>query len=213
MTPTPSSGYVSVIGTNYLHPISSLLESLELLDPKGPNEVQASPLENGYSVAITVLTVLLLESAINRTQYIRGEKPPKKPVNFVRATYPVSTFGDILEELFVVRDVIVHSHLWEAEITWDEQMRMRLISAEREEGYGDKKFDKVINPAERKTRQLGINLFPTRICRTDAVVVLKNAVEFLLFLENEDRRYIYISPQPVKFKRNMVNFVDLIASL
>jgi hypothetical protein len=212
MTPT-SSGYVSVIGINYLHPLSSLLESLESLNPKGPNEVQASPLENGYSVAIIVLAVLLLESAINRTQYVRGEKPPKKPVNFVRATYPTSAFGDKLEELFVVRDVIVHNHLWEAQITWDEQMTMGLVSANREEGYGDKKFDKVLNPAERKTRQLGLNLFPTRICRTDAVLVLKNVVEFLLFLENGDRRYIYISPQPVKFKGNMVNFTDLVASL
>ncbi len=144
---------------------------------------------------------------------MRGEKPPKKPIIFVQATYPFSEFGDKIEELFVVRDVIAHNHLWEAEIFWDEQLNMKLVSAEREEGYGDRKLDKVLDPVERKTRKLGINLFPTRICRADAVLVLKSVVEFLLFLENEDRRFIYISPEPVKFKGRMAMFVDLVANL
>ncbi len=213
MTHTYSSDYVSVIGINYLYPIASLLATMDSLDPTGPNEVQASPYENGYSVAIIVLAVLLLESAINRTQYVRGEKPPKKPVNFVHSTYPSSAFGDILEELFVVRDVIAHNHLWEAQVTWNEQMGMQLASTARQEGYGDKKFDKVLDSKERKTRLLGVNLFPTRICRADAVLVLRNVVEFLLFLEREDRRYFYISPQIVKFKGDVRLFVELVTSL
>ena len=88
--------YVSIIGLSYLRPITKLLEELESFGPKGPNEVQASPTENGYSASVIILTVLLVESAIARTQYIRGDKPAKKPLDFVRAAYPNSGFVDLL---------------------------------------------------------------------------------------------------------------------
>jgi hypothetical protein len=206
--------YVSIIGMSYLHPISALLEVLQSSNLRGPNELQASAPENGYSAATIILTVLLVESAIRRTQYIRNEQLPKQSmIDFVRTTYSTSGFVDKIEELFVVRDVIAHNHVWEAQYTWDEQVGMRLIAAQLRDGYGDAKFRRVLDTNSRKTRQLGINLFPTRICRNDAVVVLKVAVDFLLFLENEDRRYLYISQQSVKFDGNYVLFVNLVSSL
>jgi hypothetical protein len=205
--------YVSIIGFSYLDPIVRLIEELESLGSKGPNEVQASSIENGYSASVVILTVLLLESAIARTQYIQGNKPANKPLDFVCAIYPNSGFVDALEELFVVRDVIAHNHVWEAQYLWDDQVGLRLVSAALESGYGDKKFRRVIDQTNRKTRYLGINLFPTRICREDARVVLRTVVEFLLFLENEDRRYVYISNQYVKQGENLVRFVDLVANL
>jgi hypothetical protein len=206
-------GYVSIIGFSYLNPIARLLETLESFDSKGPNPVQVSIVENGYSAAIIILTVLLVESAIARTQYVLSENPPKKPLEFVRKTYSSSSFVDKLEELFVVRDVIAHNHVWEAQFIWDDQSGMKLISATLKEGYGDKKYAKVLDPRIRKTRRLGINLFPTRICREDATTVLKNAVEFLMFLENLDRRYVYISPQYVKFRGVHKPFVELVLDL
>jgi hypothetical protein len=192
--------YVSIIGMSYLHPISNLLETLDSFNPGGPNELQASSLENGYSASIIILTALLVESAISRTQYIRGDNAPQKPVKFVRVVYPDSGFAETIEELFVVRDVIAHSHLWEAQFQWDEISGIKLVSTPLlRDGYGDEKFRRVIDVSSRTTRKLGVNVFPTRISRTDAVIILKTAVDFLLFLENEDRRYIYISPQCVKF--------------
>ena len=111
---TPEN-YVSVIGISFVHPITTLLEALESFDPKGPNELQASPFENGYSVAVIVLTVLMLESAVGRTQYVRNEKS-ENPVKFIRSTYPDSGFADEIEELFVIRDVIAHNHIWVAQL-------------------------------------------------------------------------------------------------
>jgi hypothetical protein len=213
MISNDTEGYLSIIGMSYLHPITSLLEILEDSNPRGPNEVQASPYENGYSAAIIVLTVLLLESVLSRTQYMRGDKPPKKPLDFIRTVYPTSGFADTIEELFVVRDVIVHNHVWEAQFRWDETVGMKFISAQLAGGYGDAKHKKVLEPSNRLTRLLGINLFPTRICRDDAVIVLKSAVELLLFLESEDRNFCYISPQPVKYKASIIQFSDLIRSL
>lgn len=211
MTFNNSKGYVSVIGVSYLFPITALLEELDALKTKNPNEVQASTFENGYSAAIIVLTVLLLESAISRTQYVNGETPPRKPLDFVGVTYPDSGFSNKLEELFVLRDVIAHNHLWEAKFYWDENLKMRLVSANIVKGYGDKKFSKVMNPNSRTTRLLNLNLFPTRICYTDTLIVLKNAVDFLLFLENQDRNYIYLSPQYVMYKGHLRPFIKIVS--
>ena len=70
MLPTKPEGYVSIVASNFVFPIVSLFESLDSLGTHAPNEVQTSPLENGYSLAIITLTVLLIESAISRTQYM-----------------------------------------------------------------------------------------------------------------------------------------------
>ena len=213
MIPTEPEGYISIIGMSYLHPITSLIEVLEASNPQGPNEVQASPYENGYSIAIIVLSVLMLESILSRTQYVRGGNPPKKPIEFIRSAFPTSEIANILEELFVVRDVIAHNHVWDARFQWDETAGMKFISAQLVGGYGDTKHRRVLDPTNRLSRILGINLFPTRICRDDAIIVLKKSVEVLLFLEGESRNYCYISPQPVKYRSNIIDFVELVRSL
>jgi hypothetical protein len=202
---------VSVIGTNFLDPITTLLERLESLNPSGPNELQASPPENGYSIALILLTVLMVESAIGRTQYVRKEKP-NNSVEFLRSTYPRCGFVNDIEELFVVRDVIAHNHIWEAAFTVSDEANMKLVSANLRQG-GDKKFRGVVKITKRKTSRLGLNVFPTRINRVDAVTVVKKATEFLLFLEKQDRRYFYLSPNTVWYRGKHVRFTKLIAQI
>ena len=63
----------------------SLFESMDSINPSGPNEVQAFPIENGYSLAIVALTVLMVESAISRTQYRMDKIPPQKTLEFIKA--------------------------------------------------------------------------------------------------------------------------------
>ena len=202
--------YVSVIGFSYLYPISTLLEVLDSLPPRGQNEVQASSVENGYSVSVAVLTVLLIESAVGRTQCVMERTAERHPLDFVRKAFPACRVIDGLEELFVVRDVIVHNHMWVAEIAFDEEHGMKLVEAKLRENYGNPRFDRVADQQSRTTRQLGLNIFPTRIGRRDAAVVLGTAVEFLLFLERQDRRYFYISPQNVRFHEEYMPFTEMV---
>lgn len=65
--------YVSVLFVHLLQPIFDLFELLEQSNPKGPNEVQAGMLENGYAVSVVVISALVVESALNRTRYVRNE--------------------------------------------------------------------------------------------------------------------------------------------
>jgi hypothetical protein len=214
-----SMGYVSVIGDSWLHPIVKLVETLESFNPKGPNEVQASTFENGYSAAIVTLTVFLVESILNRTRYVMGVAPPsggrQTALNFFRTQFPTSSLVDNLEELFVVRDMIAHNHLWEAQIEWGDE-GLKFASEPMHPGrplYGDPKFDKVFDKDTRKTCLLGINLFPTKICREDAITVLKCAYEILWFLETIDRNYCYLSIQPVEFSGQIMTFSDFVTQL
>jgi hypothetical protein len=67
-----SQPYVSVLFQRLLQPLVSLCELLGQEGP-GPNEVQASAHENGYAASLVVLVAIVLESAVNRTRFVRGE--------------------------------------------------------------------------------------------------------------------------------------------
>src|SRR5262245_22865441 len=68
-----TANYVSVLYVNLLQPMYDLFNLLEESGPKGPNEVQAGMFENGYAVSVIILSALVVESALNRTRYIRSE--------------------------------------------------------------------------------------------------------------------------------------------
>jgi len=208
--------YSTLIGKNLLIPMVKLLETLKLSGVRSVNEVQTSPFENGYATAIILLAIVILESMLNQTRYVMGKASKGKGDNvqaFFKSNFPDSGFYDKVVELFVVRDVIAHSHIWDAKIKWDKDYALRLVSANLLEGFGDKKFNNVIDEHERITKLLGINLFPTRICWSDIVTVLRTVIEILLFLEQKDRRYVYISDEDVEFDGDELKFVDLINDL
>jgi hypothetical protein len=207
MLPTEPEGYVSIIASNYLFPITSLIESLDNISHTEPNEVQASPLNNGYSMALVLLTALMIESAISRTQYMMGLSTPEKPLTFIKGHFP-DELENKVEEIFVLRDVIAHNHVWEAEFYWDDKGKMKLVKAELTNGYGDKKYKKVVDSKNRKTKILGLNIFPNRICRADAIKVLKTAYSFLQAIENIDRNYFSVSGQIVKYKGSVMPFTE-----
>lgn len=187
-----NSNYVSVLFVNLLQPIFDLFDLLEQSDPKGPNEVQAGMLENGYAVSVIVLSALVVESALNRTRYVRNEPKRESAVDTLKRL----SAGDLaheIEEVFVLRDIIAHNHIWTAAMRWDDRSGMALDSAEKLSAYGDDKFNRVVDSGTRATRRLHLDAFPTRIHRATATTVLKKTVEALKFLERLDRRYVYLS--------------------
>ena len=208
-----STDYMTVIGKNLLMPTVKLIESLKLSGIRSVNEVQTSPFENGYATAIILLTVCLLESILNRTKLIMGTTSKDSVLSFFKNTFPEPRLSDALTELFVVRDVIAHNHIWKAKVKYDQNDNLKLVSTSLLEGYGDKKFRSTIDTKERTSKLLRINLFPTRICWSDVVIVLKTALEIMLFLEAKDRRYVYISEEYVEFNNETIKFLDFVNGL
>lgn len=202
--------YVSIIGFSYLDPIAILVEKLMSLKKRGPNEVKASQPENGLSSSIIVLSVLLLESAIARVKFESKSPELKGAFNFMKTRYPSFKKLGELEELFVIRDTIVHNHIWEARFSWDDEAGMRLLAAEIWEGSGDKKLNNVLNKDTRKTKTLGLNLFPTRISTNDAQVVLREVFSFLQFIEENGSQFINTSNQYVEFCGDYILFEEFV---
>ena len=216
-----SLGFVSVIGMNLIDPILSLVEDLEASRLVKPNQVQANQPENGLSCSIAALSVFLLESAINRTKYLRTKYLPEQDSEVARSAVDyfaqISSDSDLasdVEEIFALRDVIAHNHVWEADVEWDDHRKLRFVSNPvLVEGYGNKRFRRVLDPKTRLSKRLGLNLFPARIWRRDAYTVLRKAVEALLTLEKMDRQYFYISQQSFRFQKRDLGLSQILDAL
>lgn len=155
----------------------------------------------------------MLESAVSRAQYIAGQVPPARALDYIKSILGDQLYFEEVEEVFVLRDIIAHNHVWDAKVYWDEDGALRLVSARLRSGHGDKKFRRSVDQNARSTKRLALNAFPTRICRRDALIVLRTVVKFLIFLEGQDRRNFALSVQPVEYKGELVSFVELVSTL
>lgn len=207
------SGYVPIIGHSYLQPIGDLWS--HLLDGKtiSPNSVQTNSATNGYSVSLILLTIAYLESAISRTKYVMFDRGiasksvcKKSCHDFFRMCFENHELADKMEELYVVRDAITHAHVWDSSLKkgigdMEFLKSPKLVKALS----GDPKFDRCVDTTTRKTRILGLNVFPTRIWTSDAGKVFKVVYDILKVIENADRSYWYfthwhimLNAQPMK---------------
>jgi hypothetical protein len=175
--------YLSVLFPNLLQPITDLFRLMG--SPEGPNEVQASKSENGYASAISLLGAVVIESVCNRARYISKDIDRKGAVETLRSLAGHELAADI-EEIFVLRDVIAHNHLWEAEIADDETRGLALTSARRRQGYGDEKFSRVVDQVSRRTKRLKLDIFPNRIHRGTALQVIRKVAEVFRSLREKD---------------------------
>jgi len=162
---------------------------MEERGPQGPNEVQASHNENGAAVAIIVLAVLSIDSALGRTRYVREENAREHAVKTLQRLN-AGGLADDIEELFVLRDAIAHNHLWEGSILSDPEKGLRYSSVQKLPGYGDEKSARTVDEETRQTHRLHLDVVPRRMHRQTAVVVLRKCVEVLRFLQRKDLNYL-----------------------
>jgi hypothetical protein len=114
------SNLVTIIGEGYLQPIADLVEKwLARRPPPPPNRVQSGFYENGYAAAGVLLLVAMFESYVSRLRYIQDAKGKAVPTNMRKATevvhhvFPHLRHKKALADVYVLRDVLIHSHLWE----------------------------------------------------------------------------------------------------
>lgn len=205
--------YVSAVFVHLLQPIATLCDHMLQLPSAEPNEVQTASRENGFAISIIGLAAFLLEGACARARYVSNSKKSRvSAANTFRDLGEKST-GDKVEEIFVVRDAIAHSHLWTAKISWTENDLHFVEPPTRLPGFGDDKFQNNVDLTSRMTRRLKLHVFPTRIDRETALIVMKQTAAALKILESKDRRFVYLTPQHVAFASKLVPFYDWIAQI
>jgi hypothetical protein len=213
MSTTKENDYVSAVFIHLLQPIADLCDRMLQLGSGEPNEVQTSVRENGYAISIIALAAFLLEGACGRARFVSGSNQRRCSAAETFRDFGRNDLADKVEEIFVVRDAIAHAHLWKAKILWTENDLRFAQPPEQLPGYGDKKFRRIVDLNSRTTRQLKLDVFPTRIHRRTAVIALKECAEALRFLESKDRQFVYLTPQQVRVGGKFIPFYRWVREL
>src|SRR3989442_12991098 len=113
--------HVSILGSSYFQPIADLLDRwLSRARPRS-NAVQSGYYEHGYAASVVLLLVAMFESYIVRVRYIQRSRIPtnlRTALDVLLHLYPRLHHRKALTDVYVLRDVIFHNHLWEIEYSW-----------------------------------------------------------------------------------------------
>ncbi len=209
-----TTGIISIIGINALEAIVPLVDALVAKPSAQPNEVQVLQSANGLACAVVTISVLVLESAINRMRYIRREICDDDNVEYFAKIISDGELAKDIDEVVAIRDAVVHNHLWEADVTWDDDLKLRFAAPPKLlDGFGNKRQRRVMEPKTRLSRRLGLNLFPVRIGRYEAFTALRTIVKALAAIEAREQMYFPFSNQVFEHRREMINLRNYFESL
>ena len=204
---------VTIVGSSYFDPISTLLEELKKHYKGHESEVQAGCYINGYAASICLLSVVCLESYVMRTRYIQGatgDELNKIPVTkYLQKTYSDYPYLDETNEVFVVRDLLAHNHLLKVSFDRDETGSMKKNGLNRVSS-GDNKFSANVCIDTEKTLKLGLNTSPILVGYNDALTILQTVWKNLIFLEGKNRNQCYVSHLYVKYQGEHVPFGEVL---
>ena len=209
---------ISCIGTGCIEPILKLYEELTSTTYSERSEIKVSLRENGFSVSIIALSILTIESALNRARYI--EKYKKGNLEFFKNKINNKDLYDKLIELYVIRDLIVHNHIWRIRFTYNEKYNETKIYQKLLDGYGDKrgkkgdwKYKKYVNKRTKKTKKLKLNVNPIKIGITDVKKVFMILDEIFKALDNKNKSYFPINNFHFKFNGKQMTFSEIVRKI
>lgn len=203
---------ISCIGISFIEPILDLYTKLKSFRFSGHSKTQVSSIENGYSVSIVVLSILLIESVLNRVRYL--EKDKRGNLKFFDAKFNNAQLSTKLYEIYVLRDLIVHNHIWRISYEFDQNYNEVRIYQKLLEGYGDKRPDKkyidYVNKREKCTKKLKLNINPLKVNTKDVIKVFGVMKELFGFLEQQNKAYFPLSHSHFKYDSEYLTFYEII---
>jgi hypothetical protein len=176
----PRNTIITVAGSAYLQPVLDLTASLLRNAPRKVVAGRVGGLENGYAISIVLLLVVALESWVGRVSYLQSQlpkggklKPYKRSVpDYIASLRKSFRLQRSLTDVFVLRDVIAHGHVWELEISDHETHTQVLHKAKLLSGYGDDKHKKTLVTSTRRSSALGLSLVPSAVGTREVAKVI-----------------------------------------
>lgn len=169
---------ITVVGSTYLEFIimdlmAKAFEAYKKLD-FSRRHFQTSMWEHGHATAAIILSVIGIEAYRNRIFYVekdnvsRGNNAAANDLGDILSkknqSFPSSKLKQLLTEIFVIRDVIAHNHIYEVEVLSDQDWKMLGHKQRLLKGYGfDAKYKASVNSRTRKTKLLKFNVQPAKI--------------------------------------------------
>jgi len=154
----------------------------------------------------------MFESYVSRLRFVRGatiSASLRNATEVVAAAYPKLRHRKALADVYVLRDLLIHNHLWEVEYEWGGSQAMVLRNATRHSAYGDKKYNARVNQIAHRTRALGLSVLPSRVDRTDVLKVFDTLWKTLLVFEATSRHECYVSHENVDYRGATKLFSEL----
>lgn len=203
---------VTVLGSAYFQPIADLIERLTRQKAARSTRVRSTHTESGYSAACVLLLVAMFESYMSRIRFAQAglvKDSHRSAIDVVLSVFPKLRHHKALQDVYVLRDLLMHSHLWEIEYEWGGPVPMVLKSATLHTAYGDKKFQSRVNMQTHRTKALGLSAFPSRVDRRDLHKVFQTLWKTLIRFEAQNRFQCYVSHINVRFRGKSVLFSSL----
>lgn len=202
---------ISIIGSQYFTPIAELIDKWVSRRPVRRDAVGAPFFEGGYAVATIILLVAALESFVARDRFFSEKQPLNRFVavpEYMKEIYRYRGYKR-LSDLFVVRDAIMHSHVWVQKFAILGVGKRKLISASRKSWSGNRRLEQRLNAKTHRTKLLRLNAIPSRMDRTDVVKAFNVVLSALRFLEKKGANSLPLFPFQIQHQGQRLSFDKL----
>lgn len=212
----PMDDQITIVGSSYFQPIADLIEKLASHPMPVPGPAGTSRRENGYSNALVILFVTVLESYTARVRFVRPDDVALPGAistpDLLLAYFPdLPTYGDLLE-VFMLRNLIAHNHVWHLDTS--EGGEARTISTPQQLGFQTKKnYHQLIDVDTRRTRNLDFPASPSSVDRSHVKKVFEVVWKTLEFMQKKDYSHTPLGGRTVGFKGKRRQLEHLIAEL
>jgi uncharacterized protein YutE (UPF0331/DUF86 family) len=175
---------ITCLGISSFYPIVDLYNKLDKTNFMGSSsKIKKSMTESGYSCAIILQVAMIIESLTGRVRYLcRTKYRNKKKIKILdfleKYFIKEKQLIDEVREIFILRDAIVHNHLWT--ISWENDEDFNEVKTYHRllKIYGDDKFNDNIDRKTRTTKKLKLNVVPIKIGKEDVKTVFGVLKEF-----------------------------------
>lgn len=211
------SDVISIVGFAYLQPIADLLEKLLAKPISGKGPAGSSEHENGYSSAIIILLVAVVESYTARLRFVRSSEgiSGNCSVPELLGKY----FQDLplkseLCEVFIIRNTLSHNHVWHFDISDFNSAGASTLATPKELGFNsNKSYELSVNIESRTTNILKLNIAPTLVDRNDVYKVFDVIWSTLKFMNGKSFCDTPLAGSTVRFNGMHQNFENLLQSI
>ncbi|MEO7858888.1 MAG: hypothetical protein ABIU05_00350, partial [Nitrospirales bacterium] len=203
------------IGSQLFQPLADLIGHMVARPYQKSDQVSSNYYEGGYSTAIILDLAVAVESMVARDRYFnrRAHGHEGLPVpEYMRKVHRYRYYVR-LSELFVLRDAIVHNHVWKLCYVYRPQGSRRFVSALRVSWSGNGRLKKRLYPKDLRTKLLRANVIPMRMDRKDVLKAFDVAHGVFTFLSKRGAKPVHITEGIVGFRGELLPFSKLRAKL
>lgn len=219
--PHHAMSFISIVGDSYIRPIADLVFQLTRCkrDPAYPNQPLSSEVD--YSTVLILLLVLLAESYLARIRHFdktTDAKTKKWATSYLRSLDGCKRLSKRFDEVYLLRNAIVHNHVFEYEHARDldgvyRDKKFKIDTSWQGESDPSIYSRNVVlrKYVEHKTSILGLRIIPTKMGREDVLIVFETVRQILIQLYKKKHlditlEHLHVPYQPIGKNRKILSF-------